>query len=171
MVKNGYHENANSFVAGLLKIGREVLRRTVAVNPNIAVVELHKCVNINRCHKTSGRGLCFAAACVALKVSEAYCVERGIKAKNGDELKNFVLLACAASRESTEEILTAMYTPSSSGTTETSKATIHKTVSRGRERSVSVDRQNQWPEASAKFQALRRSANEIKRRRVGDVVD
>ena len=73
------------------------------------LIELHRCINVNRCVPNVGNGICFTGICATLLATAKYCESNRIKAHNGNELMNLILQASAVGRSVAPSLVSRMH--------------------------------------------------------------
>lgn len=99
----------------LYKLGQYVLSKVAfswnrdSIKHIKELIELHRCINVNRCVPNVGEGICFTGICATLLVTTKYCESNGIKAHNGNELMHLILQASAVGRSIAPSLVSRMH--------------------------------------------------------------
>jgi hypothetical protein len=72
-------------------------------------IEIHRCINVNVCVPSVGKGICFTGVCAALQATALLTRKEGHRASSGDELMGLIFEACARIREFSESFVTAYH--------------------------------------------------------------
>ena len=69
-------------------------------NPTLASVQVKSCLNVNRCVRRVGGGICFTALCATMVAAVLHARQSQKKARNGQELMELILEASHRFRDS-----------------------------------------------------------------------
>jgi hypothetical protein len=72
-------------------------------------IEIHRCLNVNVCVPSVGKGICFTGVCAALQATALLTKKERHRASSGDELMGLIFEASARIRPSLEHFVTAYH--------------------------------------------------------------
>jgi hypothetical protein len=96
---------------GLLLLGYYALKYVAwpPQEPRPGAVELQRCVNVNRCIRKVGGGICFTGLCATLVAASAYSLQKKVKAAHGTDLMHLVVQASESVRSEASWLVALMH--------------------------------------------------------------